>query len=187
MTRFSITELSLSGLKLIHRQRLGDARGYLSRLFCGNELAAAGWQKPVAQINHTSTALQGTIRGIHYQTPPHTEMKLVTCIRGEVLDVAVDLRTSSPTFLKWQAQILSADNANALLIPEGFGHGFQTLVDDCELIYMHTEKYVPQCEAAIRFDDPVLAINWPLSISEISERDKAHPLLTAQFKGVKLQ
>ena len=78
MTRFSITELSLSGLKLIHRQSLGDARGYLSRLFCGNELAAAGWHKPVAQINHTSTALQGTIRGIHYQTPPHTEMKLVT-------------------------------------------------------------------------------------------------------------
>ena len=187
MTRFSITELSLSGLKLIHRQSLGDARGYLSRLFCGNELAAAGWHKPVAQINHTSTALQGTIRGIHYQTPPHTEMKLVTCIRGEVLDVAVDLRTSSPTFLKWQAQILSADNANALIIPEGFGHGFQTLVDNCELIYMHTESYAPQSEAAIRFDDPALAINWPLSISEISERDKAHPLLTAQFKGVKLQ
>jgi dTDP-4-dehydrorhamnose 3,5-epimerase len=187
LTRFSITDLSLVGLKLIERKRVGDARGYLSRLFCRDELAAAGWHKPVAQINHTSTALCGTVRGLHYQIPPHTEMKVVTCIRGEVWDVAIDLRAHSPTFLQWQAQILSANNANALLIPEGFGHGFQTLVDDCELIYIHTESYAPQAEAALRFDDPRLAINWPLPVSGISDRDKAHPLLTAQFNGVKLQ
>ena len=187
MTRFSIKELSLVGLKLIERKRLGDARGYLSRLFCRDELAAAGWHKPVAQINHTNTALRGTVRGMHYQTPPHAEMKVVTCIRGEVWDVAVDLRAHSPTFLQWQAQILSADNTYALLIPEGFGHGFQTLVDDCELLYMHTEAYAPQAEAALRFDDPRLAITWPLPVAEISVRDQAHPLLTAQFNGIKLQ
>lgn len=114
-------------------------------------------------------------------------MKVVTCIRGEVWDVAVDLRAHSPTFLHWQAQILSADNAHALLIPEGFGHGFQTLVDDCELLYMHTEAYAPQAEAAVRFDDPRLAISWPLPVAEISIRDQSHSLLTAQFNGIKLQ
>jgi dTDP-4-dehydrorhamnose 3,5-epimerase len=187
LTRFTITDLSLAGLKLIERQCLGDARGYLSRLFCGDELAAAGWQRPVAQINHTYTALRGTVRGMHYQTPPHAEMKVVTCIRGEVWDVAVDLRAHSPTFLQWQAQILSADNAHALLIPEGFGHGFQTLVDDCELLYMHTKAYAPQAEAAVRFDDPRPAISWPLPVAEISARDQSHSLLTAQFNGIKLQ
>lgn len=187
MTHFTITDLSLPGLKLIQRQCLGDARGYLSRLFCSNELAAAGWLTPVAQINHTYTALRGTVRGMHYQTPPHAEMKMVTCIRGEVWDVAVDLRTNSPTFLEWQAQILSADNAHALLIPEGFGHGFQTLVDDCELVYIHTKAYAPQAEAAVRFDDPRPAISWPLPVAEISARDQSHALLTAQFKGIKLQ
>ena len=187
MTRFTITDLSLAGLKLIERQRLGDARGYLSRLFCANELTASGWHKPIAQINHTHTALRGTIRGIHYQAPPHAEMKVVTCIRGEVWDVAVDLRAHSPTFLQWQAQILSADNAHALLIPEGYGHGFQTLVDDCELLYLHTEAYAPQAEAALRFNDPRLAITWPLPVAEISARDQAHPLLTEKFNGIKLQ
>ena len=187
MTRFTITDLSLAGLKLIERQRFGDARGYLSRLFCADELASAGWHKLVAQINHTRTARRGTVRGIHYQTPPHAEMKVVTCIRGEVWDVAVDLRAHSPTFLQWQAQILSAENAHSLLIPEGFGHGFQTLVDDCELLYMHTEAYAPQAECAVRFDDPRPAISWPLPVAEISVRDQSHSLLTTQFNGIKLQ
>ena len=187
MTRFTISDLPLDGPKLIERQRLGDPRGYLSRLFCADELATAGWHKLVTQINHTLTTRRGTVRGMHYQTPPHAEMKLVTCIRGEVWDVAVDLRAHSPTFLQWHAQILSADNGHALLIPEGFAHGFQTLVDDCELLYMCTEAYIPQAEAALRFDDPRLAVTWPLPVSEISVRDQAHPLLTAQFKGIKLQ
>ena len=186
MTRFTVTNLSLDGLKLVERKPLGDRRGFLSRLFCADELIAAGWQKPVVQINHTHTAFYGTIRGIHYQNPPHAEMKLVTCIRGEVWDVAVDLRANSPTFMQWKGQILSAKNEQALLIPEGFGHGFQSLVNDCELLYIHTEAYAPQAEAALRFDDPRLSISWPLPTTEISTRDQAHPFVTENFNGVKL-
>lgn len=186
MTRFTVTDLSLVGLKLVERKSLGDGRGFLSRLFCADELIAAGWHKPIVQINHTHTASCGTIRGIHYQTPPHAEMKLVTCIRGEVWDVAVDLRANSSTFMEWKGQILSAKNERALLIPEGFGHGFQSLVNDCELLYMHTKAYAPQAEAALRFDDPKLSISWPLPTGEISMRDQAHPFVTEKFNGVKL-
>ncbi len=176
----------MAGLKLIERQRLGDDRGFLSRLFCANELEVAGWQKPITQINHTFTSQCGTVRGLHYQTQPHAEMKLVSCIRGEVWDVVVDLRSNSPTFLQWHAQTLSEENGHALLIPEGFAHGFQTLMNDCELLYMHTASYSPEAEAAVRFNEERLAITWPLPISEISARDLAHPPLDLEFNGIKL-
>lgn len=176
----------MAGLKLIERQRLGDDRGFLSRLFCANELEVAGWQKPITQINHTFTSQSGTVRGLHYQTQPHAEMKLVSCIRGEVWDVVVDLRSNSPTFLQWHAQTLSEENGHALLIPEGFAHGFQTLMNDCELLYMHTASYSPEAEAAVRFNEERLAITWPLPISEISARDLAHPPLDLEFNGIKL-
>ena len=179
--------MPLAGLKLIQRQSLVDSRGFLSRLFCSNELSLAGWQKPVVQINHTSTAFQGTVRGLHYQKPPYTEMKLVTCIRGEVWDVVVDVRANSTGFLKWHAQILSAENCHAMLIPQGFAHGFQSLSDDVELLYLHTEAYNPKAEAALRFDDQILGINWPLPVTSISERDQSHPLLTTKFKGISLK
>jgi len=107
LTRFTTTDLPLAGLKLIERERLADDRGFLSRLFCADELEDAGWQKPITQINQTFTSKCGTVRGLHYQTQPHTEMKLVSCIRGEVWDVAVDLRANSSTFMQWYAQILS--------------------------------------------------------------------------------
>ena len=110
---------------------MGDARGFLSRLFCAEELRAAGWTGPIAQINHTHTARKGTVRGMHFQYPPHAEMKLVSCLRGEVWDVAVDIRAGSQTFLRWHAEILSADNGRALLIPQGFAHGFQALTRRC--------------------------------------------------------
>jgi dTDP-4-dehydrorhamnose 3,5-epimerase len=180
----TIADLSLAGLKRVTRHRLGDARGFLSRLFCAEELAVAGWQKPIVQINHTYTAKRGMVRGMHYQTPPHAEMKLVSCIRGEVFDVAVDLRAKSPTFLQWHAENLSADNGRALLIPEGFAHGFQALTDDCEMLYLHTAEYVPDAEAGLRAGDSRLGISWPLSITELSARDRGHPLLTPQFKGM---
>ena len=186
MSHFTVSNLPLTGLKLIERQRAFDDRGYFSRLFCADKLSTFGRNKPIAQINHTYTTRRGTVRGIHYQTPPYAEIKMVTCIRGKVWDLAVDLRAQSPTFLRWQAQILSAENAHALLIPEGFAHGFQTLVDDCELLYLHSEAYAPQAEAALRFDDPRLNITWPLPISEMSVRDRAHPLLTAKFNGIEL-
>lgn len=186
MSRFAITELPLSGLKLVGRQRLGDSRGFLSRLFCAEELASAGWAKGLAQINHTFTARSGTVRGMHYQNPPHAEMKLVTCLRGEVWDVAVDLRAGSPTFLHWHAERLSAENGHALLIPEGFAHGFQALTDDVELLYCHSAAYAANAEAGLNSLDPLLAIRWPLPINELSIRDSQHPLLDEQFAGVVL-
>lgn len=186
MSRFTFTALPLSGLKRIERKRLGDNRGYLSRLFCAEELASAGWHKPIAQINQTHTAKCGTVRGMHYQHPPHCEMKLVTCIQGEVWDVAVDLRASSPTFLQWHAELLSADNQCAMLIPEGFAHGFQTLSDNVALVYCHTEPHTPAAEAAFNARDPLLAIQWPVTITEISARDSNHPLINTQFTGVSL-
>lgn len=186
MSRFTITDLPLAGLKLVERQNIGDSRGFLSRIFCAAELAAAGWQKPIAQINQTYTAQSGTVRGLHYQSYPSAEMKLVTCIRGQVWDVAVDLRKGSPTFLQWHAVTLSADNNHALLIPEGFAHGFQTLDNDATLLYCHSAAYDPAAEAAFNALDPRLAIQWPLAITELSVRDSRHALISSTFTGVVL-
>lgn len=186
MSRFAVTDLPLNGLRLVERQRLGDRRGFLSRLFCADELAAAGWIKPIAQINHTYTATRGTVRGMHFQHPPHAEMKLVSCIRGEVWDVAVDVRAGSPTFLHWRAEHLSADNLRALLIPEGFAHGFQALTDDVELLYCHSAAYAHDAEAGLSPLDGRLAIPWPLPVAELSAKDAAHPLVETGFEGVRL-
>ena len=185
MARFSVEPTSLPGLLQLRRQRIGDARGFLARLFCAEELAAAGWPGPVAQINHTLTERSGTVRGLHFQHPPHAEAKLVSCLRGEVFDVAVDLRANSPTFLQWHAEILSAANCRSLLIPQGFAHGFQTLSDDCELIYLHSTPYVAAAEGALHARDPRLAITWPLEFTDVSERDSRHPYLTEEFKGLR--
>ncbi|WP_320189045.1 dTDP-4-dehydrorhamnose 3,5-epimerase family protein [Agrobacterium rosae] len=186
MSRFTDSELPLAGLKLVERQNLGDHRGFLSRIFCAEELANAGWTKPIAQINLTRTTQQGAVRGMHFQHPPYSEMKLVNCVRGAVLDVAVDLRANSPTFLKWHAEELSADNRRSLLIPEGFAHGFQTLTDDCEILYFHSAPYVPNSEGALNALDPALKVSWPLAITEMSERDRLHPHLTEKFTGLTL-
>ncbi|MDZ7804392.1 MAG: dTDP-4-dehydrorhamnose 3,5-epimerase family protein [Thiohalophilus sp.] len=131
MSRLQYSDTPLPGLRLIQRQRIGDHRGFMDRLFCAEELAEAGWVRPIAQINHTYTHRRGTVRGMHFQSPPHAEMKLVTCLRGAVWDVAIDLRPDSPTFLAWHGEELSPDNQRALLIPEGFAHGFQALTCRC--------------------------------------------------------
>lgn len=187
MSRFTVTETGIDGLRVIQRQRLGDERGFLSRLFCAEELTSAGWHKPIAQINHTLTQMQGTVRGMHFQHPPHVEMKLVTCLRGTVWDVGMDLRAGSPTFLQWRAAELSANNGKALLIPEGFAHGFQALTDDCELLYLHTAAYAAQAEDGLLATDPTLGIAWPLPIALQSERDQRHPGLAAEFTGLTLK
>lgn len=184
MSRFIVHDTPLADLKVIERQQVGDSRGFFSRLFCADELAAAGWRKPVAQINETLTRQQGTIRGMHYQRPPHAEMKLVTCLAGEIWDVAVDLRRGSPTFLRWHAEELSAANSRAMLIPEGFAHGFQTLAANCSLLYLHSVPYAAEAEAGLNPKDPMLGITWPLEIAELSARDSRHPLLSRQFEGV---
>lgn len=186
MNRLTLTPLALTGLTRVERERLSDERGFLSRLFCAKELGAAGWSQPIAQINHTQTAQRGTVRGLHYQRAPQREAKLVTCLRGEVWDVVVDLRSGSPTFLQWHAEHLSADNGRALLIPAGFAHGFQTLKNDTELLYCHSAAYAPSQEAAINVHDPRLAIPWPLPVMYLSARDAAHAMLPPAFEGVPL-
>lgn len=186
MNRFVVTDLPLTGLKLIERKHLGDSRGFLSRLFCAEEFAATGWSQPIAQINHTCTAKRGIVRGMHFQRPPHAEMKLVSCIRGEIWDVAVDVRINSSTFLHWHAERLSMDNGRELLIPEGFAHGFQTLTDNVEILYCHSAAYFPSAEAGLDPHDSQLAITWPLPITGLSARDATHPLIDVEFKGVRL-
>ena len=183
MSRLSITDLPLAGLKLVERKRLGDSRGFLSRLFCAEELASAGWQKSIVQINHTFTSKRGTVRGMHFQLPPHAEMKLVSCLRGRVWDVAVDLRGGSDTVLHWHAAELSADNLSALLIPEGFAHGFQALTDDVELLYCHSAAFHDEAQSGLNPRDPKLAIEWPLEITELSDVDAQHPLINQNFAG----
>ncbi len=186
MSRFTVNDLPLQGLKLVERQFLGDHRGFLSRLFCAEELAACGWNKPIAQINHTRTTKCAAVRGMHLQVPPHSEMKLVSCVQGEVWDVAVDVRSESETFLKWHAERLSAENGRALLIPEGFAHGFQALTDDVELLYCHSAAYNAGVELGLNPRDPVLSIEWPLEIAELSARDQQHPMITPEFAGITL-
>ncbi len=187
MSRFTLTATPLRGLTLLQRHPIGDQRGYLERLYCCDELAELLDGRAIAQINHTLTSRQGTVRGLHFQYPPHAETKLVTCLKGKVFDVVVDLREGSPTLLRWHAERLSADNHRTLFIPEGFAHGFQTLVDDCELLYLHTATYCADAEGALNAIDPRLAIAWPLPIAERSTRDQAHPLLEEGFVGINPQ
>jgi dTDP-4-dehydrorhamnose 3,5-epimerase len=187
MSRFTLTELPIPGLVRVQRQRLGDARGCLSRIFCSDELSAAGWRGAVAQINHTWTRNRGTVRGMHFQRPPYAETKLVNCLSGEVWDVVVDLRPNSPTFLCWHAEHLSAENGCGLIIPQGCAHGFQTLMEDVSMIYVHSAPYRSESEGGLCPTDERLAIRWPLPITVMSDRDRAHPLLDDTFPGVDIQ
>lgn len=186
MPRLTLKPTPLAGLHVVQRQPLGDARGSFTRVFCQEELAAAGWMRPIAQINHSVTQARATVRGLHYQRPPHAEMKLVSCLAGEVWDVVVDLRSGSPTFLGWHAERLSAQNGRALLIPEGCAHGFQVLGEGAELLYCHSAAYVAESEAGLHPQDPRLAIAWPLPVLALSPRDAGHPFIDAEFKGVRL-
>ena len=186
MSRFTILDTPLMHLKVVQHQEISDSRGFLARLFCAEELFAAGWRKPVAQINQTGTQTRGAIRGMHYQRSPHAEIKLVTCLRGSIWDVAVDIRFGSPTFLQWHAEELSATNHRALLIPEGFAHGFQALSDDVELIYLHSAAYTKESEGGLSPKDAKLSIAWPLAITELSAKDAQRAALDQQFEGLML-
>jgi dTDP-4-dehydrorhamnose 3,5-epimerase len=138
----------------------------------------------VAQVNRTQTARRGTVRGMHLQLVPHAESKLVTCLRGAAFDVAVDLRHESPTFLRWHGEVLSGAGRLTMFIPEGFAHGYQTLADDCELLYLHSTAYQSSAEFGVNPRDPRLAIAWPIEIAEMSARDASHPMLTDDYPGV---
>jgi dTDP-4-dehydrorhamnose 3,5-epimerase len=184
MARFDFVDTAIAGLKTVQRKPIEDERGFLSRFFCAEEFKEYGFDKSISQINHTLTRRKGSLRGLHYQNHPHAEIKLVSCLKGEIFDVAVDLRKGSPTFLHWHAEILNESNRRSLLIPEGFAHGFQTLSEDCELIYLHTAPYVQSAEAALNATDSRLNIKWPLEITEISERDRNHLMIADDFEGI---
>lgn len=176
----------LPGLQAAEGKPFSDHRGAFARLYCERELAAAVGERRIVQVNLSRTSTVGAVRGLHFQRPPHAEMKLVRCLRGRVWDVMVDLRAGSPTFLHWHAQELSPENGLMMVIPEGFAHGFQTLEADSEMLYLHTAFYTPEAEGGLQCQDPRLAIAWPLPVRDLSARDQNHPLLTPEFSGIVL-
>jgi dTDP-4-dehydrorhamnose 3,5-epimerase len=178
------TPTALAGGYEISLTPFSDSRGWFSRFFCKEEFGQIGHTKEWVQMNHSCTRARGALRGMHFQFPPFGEIKMVRCIAGSVYDVMVDLRRDSPTFLQWYGTELSAEKRNMLYIPEGFAHGFQTLTENCELIYLHTELYHPGSEGGIRYDDPALNIQWPLPVWELSERDQKHSFIDKKFRGI---
>ena len=179
-------ETPLKGAFIIDVEPLQDERGCFARTFCRDEFAKIGFSKQIVQINHSSTKTAGSIRGMHYQTMPDCEAKLIRCVVGKVFDVMVDLREGSPTFMQWYGLELSKDSMRMIFIPEGFAHGFQALADDVELIYHHSEEYSPESERGLRYNDPELAIEWPLIAGVVSSKDGNYPLIDGDFKGVQL-
>lgn len=182
----NLVETSIAGAWIIESTAFQDNRGAFSRLFCSRELQEIVGPRSIVQINHSMTHSVGAVRGLHFQNPPHAEMKMVRCLKGRVFDVAVDLRHGSPSFLKWTAVELTPENHLALVIPEGCAHGFQVLEEDSELLYLHTTFYTPNAEGAVRFDDPRIGVNWPLAPTDLSTRDLNHPHLNENFKGIVL-
>lgn len=175
---------AIAGVVVVDTRRTEDARGAFARLFCETELAEVIGTRRIVQINQSTTAQRGAVRGMHYQRQPHAEMKLVRCLRGRVWDVAVDLRAGSPTFLQWHAEELTPDNARMLVVPEGCAHGFQALEAASELLYLHTAAYRAEAEGGVAAQDARLAIAWPLPVAGLSARDAAHPPIAADFQGL---
>jgi dTDP-4-dehydrorhamnose 3,5-epimerase len=179
-----ITETALPGVVIVGTSPFSDHRGAFTRLFCRRELAPILGERCIVQINHSRTATAGAVRGMHYQYPPHAEMKLVRCLKGAVWDVAIDLRSGSPTKLQWHAEELTPANARMLVVPEGCAHGFQVLEADSELLYLHTAAYAPEAEVGVAYNDPRPAIHWPLPVSDLSDRDRNYAPIAAEFVGV---
>jgi dTDP-4-dehydrorhamnose 3,5-epimerase len=178
-------ETPLSGAYVIEPEPFRDERGLFARTFCQEEFGQIGLRMQIVQINHSVTRKKGAIRGMHYQRPPACEAKLIRCVQGGVFDVMVDLRADSPTFRRHHGVELSKNDMRMVFIPEGFAHGFQTLTDDAELVYHHSAFYSPQYEHGLRYDDPALAINWPLPAGDVSLRDQSYPMIDERFKGLK--
>ena len=174
----------IEGAVVVENQPHTDHRGAFSRLFCERTLAKVIGERHIVQINHSRTSAVGAVRGMHFQHAPHAEMKMVRFIRGRVWDVLDDLRAGSPTFLKWHAEELCPEASRMLVIPEGCAHGFQVLEAESELLYLHTAFYSPAAEGAICYNDPQLTISWPLPVTDLSERDKNHALLSNDFAGL---
>ncbi|MEM8845333.1 MAG: dTDP-4-dehydrorhamnose 3,5-epimerase family protein [Pseudomonadota bacterium] len=185
MDRLEVKPLSISGVFEVKSHPLEDERGFFKRLFCEEELKSFIHRKSIVNVNFSMTKRKGTIRGIHFQHPPKAELKIIQCLQGNVWDVFVDVRQNSSTFLTWDAVELSSDKNNILILPEGVAHGFQTLEDDCKMLYMHTEHYDKTLEDGLRYSDPFLNISWPLAVTNCSERDENHKLINKYtFRGL---
>ncbi len=177
-------ETPLRGAFVIDPERIADERGFFARVFCRRAFQEHGLKPDLVQCNISFNPRKGTLRGMHFQMPPRAEVKLVRCTAGAIYDVIIDLRRGSPTFKQWFAQDLTCDNRLSLYIPEGFAHGYQTLVDDTEVFYQHSEFYSPDDARGVRFDDPAFNIAWPLPVDVISSRDRRYPLLDKTFGGI---
>jgi dTDP-4-dehydrorhamnose 3,5-epimerase len=165
------TSTQLKGALVVDIEPREDERGFFARTWCRQELAAQGLDTEIAQESLSYNRVGGTVRGLHFQHPPHEENKIVRCTRGAIFDVIIDLRADSSSYLQWQGFELTAENRRALYIPKGFAHGFQTLVDHCEIVYQISAFYAPAAAAGYRYDDVAFRIAWPLSVTMISERD----------------
>ena len=170
----------LSGLYVVEIEPHNDERGFFARSFCAREFQAFGLESTVAQCNISFNKKAGTLRGLHFQAPPHEEAKLVRCTRGAIYDVVVDIRSVSPTYLHWHAVELTSDNKRTLFIPRGFAHGFQTLMDNSEVFYVMSDFYHSESSRGLRWDDPTLAIAWPLRNAIISDKDRKYPLIESR-------
>jgi dTDP-4-dehydrorhamnose 3,5-epimerase len=171
------TETELAGAYVIDLERREDDRGFFARTFCRDEFEAHGLNPVIAQANIAFNRVKGTLRGMHFQFPPAAETKLVRCTRGAILDIIVDLRPESPTFLRSVSVQLAADNHRALYVPERFAHGYQVLADETETSYQVGEFYTPSAEGGLRYDDPSLGLAWPLPVTEMSGKDREWALL----------
>lgn len=180
----TFNETPLKDTRLIDLSKREDSRGFFARLFCKEEFGAAGLETDFVQINNSLSVKAGTLRGMHYQLSPFAEAKLVRCIRGALWDCAVDLRPTSPTFGKWFGTTLSAENRTMLYVPRGCAHGFITLADDSEVLYLVSASYAPEHERGLRWDDPYFGIEWPRQPAELSAKDSAWPLFDPVYHGV---
>lgn len=179
-----ITKTALPGVVVVETTPFADQRGTFACLYDERELAPVIGARRFVKIYHSRTSTVGTVRGMHFQYPPHAEMKLVRCLRGRVWDVVVDLRAGSSSFLHWHAEELAPENARMVVIPEGCAHGFQVLEPDSELLYLHTAAYVPEAEGGVSCNDPRLAIDWPLPVEGLSRRDRSFPPIALGFSGI---
>lgn len=173
------TTTQLDDAWLIDLEPREDERGFFARIWCRQELAAQGLDTEIAQESLSFNRHRGTVRGLHFQRPPHDETKIVRCARGGIFDVIVDLRSRSPSYLRWQGFELTAENRKALYVPKGFAHGFQTLADNAEIVYQISEFYAPNWAGGYRYDDVAFGIAWPLRVTVISERDLSWPAFRA--------
>lgn len=173
----------LEGAYTIEIEKRGDERGFFARFFCEKEFRAAGLETRFVQINNSLTRTKGTLRGVHYQLPPAAEVKVVRAVKGALWDVIVDLRPGSSTHLKWFGTELNDDNRRMMYVPRGFGHGFVTLTDNAEALYLVSAPYSPETERGVRWNDPAIGIEWPLEPRETSEKDRNWPDFDAKFHG----